>query len=413
MQGIPVLAKLEKLESVEKLEHVSPRKITLPSAGDSKKATFAELVERAHNEMLEKQKVDKNQKAEEQRVESPKNEKSRDAEAARASKTSDEKRESETQQTKARSSQNEGAREAPAVDAVETSVAQIVSYHDEAQNALFENIALVIEGAEGSGEIAAAQHEPAIEGAAIMQSSFAALQLSEQPVQENADARLVEDEHRKDSFAERQFALDADGKITVTDLRTEVAPEAVKPVKNAETELLISTDKNSSPEFVMTLGQNVQHNILSLDNQSASAASSNFQAMLTNQIQANAGEFVKAGSIVLRDNNMGTINLVLRPESLGNVKISLQLSDKVINGQIVVSTQEAYNAFKDSADILRNAFSQNGFDANAFTVAYSGAQSGGGNFAGTRMRRAAAGMKTRSCSKRYRAGAHTSLRNTR
>lgn len=368
MQGAPVIPKLEKLESVEKLEHVSPHKIALHSSGDSRKATFAELVERAHNEKLEKQKVDKIQNAED----------------LRARTIRGEKRESETQQVKERSSRKDNAREAPTTDDVETGAAQVVSYHDEAQNALLENIALVIEGAEGGQEVATIQHEPVFESAAIMQNSFTVEQLSVQPVQENADARLVKDERRNDSFAERQFALDADGKITVTDLRTEVAPEAMQPVKNAETELLISTDKNGSPEFVMTLGQNVQHNILSLDSQSASAASSNFQAMLANQIQANAGEFVKAGSIVLRDNNMGTINLVLHPESLGNVKISLQLSDKVINGQIVVSTQEAYNAFKDSADILRNAFSQNGFEANAFTVAYSGAQSGSGSFADAR-----------------------------
>ena len=34
------------------------------------------------------------------------------------------------------------------------------------------------------------------------------------------------------------------------------------------------------------------------------------------------------------------------------------------------------------SDVLRNAFSQNGFEANAFTVAYSGAHGGSGNFTG-------------------------------
>ena len=59
------------------------------------------------------------------------------------------------------------------------------------------------------------------------------------------------------------------------------------------------------------------------------------------------------------------------PESLGNVKISLELSDKVITGKILVSSQEAFKAFNSTQDNLRNAFIENGFDAANFDVAYS------------------------------------------
>ena len=87
-----------------------------------------------------------------------------------------------------------------------------------------------------------------------------------------------------------------------------------------------------------------------------------FQSMLSQQIQAGAPEFVKAGSILLKDNNAGSINLILKPESLGNVKVSLELSDKILSGQIVVQSKEAYEAFKQSMDTLRQAFQNNGFE---------------------------------------------------
>ncbi len=187
------------------------------------------------------------------------------------------------------------------------------------------------------------------------------------------------------SLSKREHAFDADGKIFVTDLRTETAesfsevkPESEKPIK-------LDAANGASSEMTMFVSENVRQNVSPANGQSSQAASSNFQTMLANQIRQNASDFVKAGSIVLRDNNAGTINLVLRPESLGNVKISLQLSDKVVSGQITVHSEEAYNAFKESADALKTAFAQSGFEAGGFTVAYSSAGTGGsfsGNGAG-------------------------------
>ena len=183
-------------------------------------------------------------------------------------------------------------------------------------------------------------------------------------------------------LSKRERAFDADGKILVTDLRTETA-ESLSEVK-PESEKLIKLDaaNGASSELTMFVSESVRQNVFPANGQSTQAASSNFQTMLANQIRQNASDFVKAGSIVLRDSNAGTINLVLRPESLGNVKISLQLSDKVVSGQITVHSEEAYNAFKESADALKTAFAQSGFEAGGFTVAYSSAGTGG-SFSGS------------------------------
>lgn len=111
-----------------------------------------------------------------------------------------------------------------------------------------------------------------------------------------------------------------------------------------------------------------------------------FASMLSQELRSNAADFVKTGAIVLRDNNAGMIRLTLHPESLGNVKISLELSgDKRISGKIVVSSQEAYEAFNENLNGLSDAFVEGGFESAGFDLSWSGgdtAGSGSGEKAG-------------------------------
>lgn len=158
--------------------------------------------------------------------------------------------------------------------------------------------------------------------------------------------------------------------ITVTDLRTE-KPEAAAVEKKTNLVTSVKQTSSDSVQVTMDLSSQAEKNILSLDAQSAGAQGSTFQAMLENQITENAHDFVKAGNIVLKDNNVGNINLILHPESLGNVKISLELSDNVITGKILVSSQEAFNAFSSSQDSLKAAFIENGFDTAGFDIAFA------------------------------------------
>lgn len=189
-----------------------------------------------------------------------------------------------------------------------------------------------------------------------------------------------------DSKSEKKFFLDKDKKIAVQDLRSENSAQKTdeksgKSMKSSTEISEIYRNEKNNPQVTMDFAANAQQNIGSLNNQVASSAGSNFQAMLANQIQENAGEIVKAGNIVLKDNDVGSIKLILHPESLGNVKIDLQVNEKNISGKIIVATQEAFNAFKETAENLKQAFVHSGFESAGLELSLAN-QNFAGNHSG-------------------------------
>lgn len=136
------------------------------------------------------------------------------------------------------------------------------------------------------------------------------------------------------------------------------------------------SEQDNSLNLSLSLSENAKQNILASNNQSAGASGSTFQQMLSQQIQFNAPDFARAGNIVLQDNNSGSINMILKPENLGNVKINLHLSDNVITGQITVNSKEAFEAFKQNLETLKQAFQNSGFENANLSLSYADTSSG-------------------------------------
>jgi len=74
------------------------------------------------------------------------------------------------------------------------------------------------------------------------------------------------------------------------------------------------------------------------------------------------GDIVRQASIILREGTDGVIRLALRPESLGNVKIHLEMAENKITGYIVVESEEALRAFEKELASLEKEFRDSGFD---------------------------------------------------
>lgn len=136
------------------------------------------------------------------------------------------------------------------------------------------------------------------------------------------------------------------------------------------------SEQDNSLNLSLSLSETAKQNILSSNNQTAGASGSTFQQMLSQEIQFNAPDFVRAGNIVLQDNNSGSINMILKPENLGNVKINLHLSDNVITGQITVNSKEAFDAFKQNLETLKQAFQNSGFENANLSLSYADTSSG-------------------------------------
>lgn len=162
--------------------------------------------------------------------------------------------------------------------------------------------------------------------------------------------------------------------FTVTDNRS--VEEKIAQFKTMVNESAENSSENNI-NLALSLSDKAAQNILSTNNQAAGATGSTFQEMLTQQIQTNVPDFVKAGNIILRDNNQGSINMILKPEALGNVKINLQVADNVITGQITVHSKEAFEAFKQNMDNLRQAFQDSGFDNASLNLSFADNSSSG------------------------------------
>lgn len=164
--------------------------------------------------------------------------------------------------------------------------------------------------------------------------------------------------------------------ISVIDERTTI----VEGKEQGNFVTTVTQTSDNSAQMSMNLTQNTQQNIQFEGIVNTNVTQNvNFSAMLSSEIQNNAYEFVKAGSMVLKDNNSGTINLILHPDELGSVKIQLELSDKLIAGKIVVATKEAYDAFRSSMDSLKEAFNSSGFETSEFNLSWSGEESSSGS----------------------------------
>ncbi|HCC36356.1 MAG TPA: hypothetical protein DEQ14_01355 [Treponema sp.] len=94
-----------------------------------------------------------------------------------------------------------------------------------------------------------------------------------------------------------------------------------------------------------------------------------FEDLLARELHNNFNnDIVRHASMILRDEGKGSIRLALRPESLGDVKIRLEMAENKITGHIIVESEEALRAFEKEIHSLEQAFKDSGFEGAALEM---------------------------------------------
>jgi len=106
-------------------------------------------------------------------------------------------------------------------------------------------------------------------------------------------------------------------------------------------------------------------------------SSSSLENMLARELHQNFnGDIVRHASMALRDGGEGTIKIALHPETLGNVKIHLEMTENKITGRIVVESEDALNAFRKELSALEQAFKDSGYDNADLNLSLTADESG-------------------------------------
>ena len=88
-----------------------------------------------------------------------------------------------------------------------------------------------------------------------------------------------------------------------------------------------------------------------------------FEDLLAKELQNNFnGDIVRHASMALKNDGAAIIKLNLKPETLGNVKINLEMAENKITGRIIVESEEALRAFRREIHSLEQAFRDAGLE---------------------------------------------------
>jgi len=152
--------------------------------------------------------------------------------------------------------------------------------------------------------------------------------------------------------------------IEVRDFRTAEAGGLNNSQKSfLVTEASTGRTLNETPvrEITLELRLPEQNNSLPQTTWEAKAGTA-LENMLARELHQNFnGDIVRHASMALRDGGEGTIRIALKPESLGNVKIRLEMTENKITGIIFVESEESLNAFRREITSLEQAFKDSGF----------------------------------------------------
>ena len=119
-------------------------------------------------------------------------------------------------------------------------------------------------------------------------------------------------------------------------------------------------------------------NVSPQENTNGGAVKTGFEQALVSELQDHlSSDIVRQASILLKNGGEGVIRLSLKPESLGNVKIRVEMTENKITGHIIVESREAFKAFERELPVLEKQFQDSGFSEASLDMSFAWE---GGNF---------------------------------
>jgi len=184
-------------------------------------------------------------------------------------------------------------------------------------------------------------------------------------LQSKKEEKTQQTESRQGDRVEARKAGRKRNTLEIHDLRTQGGTEtgtiAERGLKGAE-------DIRNSPvkEIVVELKPTGERNEGPAGSeQKAASARESFEMLLARELRGDlSSDIVRQAAIILRDGGEGTIKLSLKPETLGKVKIHLEMAENRISGHIIVESEEALRAFEREIRSLEQSFRDSGFEAS-------------------------------------------------
>jgi flagellar hook-length control protein FliK len=161
-------------------------------------------------------------------------------------------------------------------------------------------------------------------------------------------------------------------KVFVWDLRkSAVEKSRAEPVTDTQRSAAVQGAEKDTTAF--SLGQKVSggRQESGLPAGEAPAAGAPAQTPLERLQQMAGSELAKTAGIILRDGG-GEIRLVLKPESLGSVRVRLNLSDNKIEGTFIVDNSAVKQVIDGNLDSITRALSAEGFQTASLQVSVGG-----------------------------------------
>jgi flagellar protein FlbC len=135
----------------------------------------------------------------------------------------------------------------------------------------------------------------------------------------------------------------------------------------------VAADKDAGAQFSQRLGA-LRDGLPEADQKppaAPSAPQSAGQDAMERLREMSGSELIRASNMILKEGG-GEIRLVLKPESLGSIRIRMNLVDNHIEGRIVVDSSAVKQVIDGSIDALTRALTAEGFQTGALQVSVGG-----------------------------------------